>query len=299
MLEDVHAAVNILRRSDPRFRAETLHAIGTLNSDMNDQLLDFVERPLEVMWDPEAAKYFIASDYNRDGDSYRSPWTNNYYPNTEGSTDFGFPAEFIRQTEELYNSVFDEYRQTYFEGGVSSVYLWDVQGGGFSGAFLVKKEMETLTDLDGGSWHGIHIIEVTPASSHVVYKLNSTVLTTFRQSRSTGDTTMGATLTRQAEQHRKLTDGTAGGLLNRSPQQQSSAQTAQTPHLVFVGRMIEEMESMLSKSFEQIYIAKTRELVGGVRSVTEMKANWASRPQPHSGTAHAEMTALLAGREQS
>lgn len=36
------------------------------------------------------------------------------------------------------NLLFDAYRELYYEGGTSSVYLWDLDGG-FAGCFLVKK----------------------------------------------------------------------------------------------------------------------------------------------------------------
>ena len=37
-----------------------------------------------------------------------------------------------------FNELFDAYREMYFEGGTSSVYLWD-QDQGFAGCFLIKK----------------------------------------------------------------------------------------------------------------------------------------------------------------
>ena len=36
------------------------------------------------------------------------------------------------------NELFDAYRELYFEGGTSSVYLWDLDRG-FAGCFLIKK----------------------------------------------------------------------------------------------------------------------------------------------------------------
>ncbi len=36
------------------------------------------------------------------------------------------------------NELFDSYRELYFEGGTSSVYLWDLDNG-FAGCFLIKK----------------------------------------------------------------------------------------------------------------------------------------------------------------
>jgi capping protein beta len=37
-----------------------------------------------------------------------------------------------------FNELFDAYRELYFEGGTSSVYLWDLENG-FAGCFLIKK----------------------------------------------------------------------------------------------------------------------------------------------------------------
>lgn len=66
---------------------------------------------------------------------FRSPWTNKYYPDL----DDGFaPSEKLRLMEIEANELFDTYRELYFEGGVSSVYLWDLDLG-FAGCFLIKK----------------------------------------------------------------------------------------------------------------------------------------------------------------
>ena len=54
--------------------------------------------------------------------------------------DDGFlPSEKLRALEVEANVLFDAYRELYFEGGVSSVYLWDLENGGFAGCFLIKK----------------------------------------------------------------------------------------------------------------------------------------------------------------
>jgi capping protein (actin filament) muscle Z-line, beta len=42
------------------------------------------------------------------------------------------------------NDLLDAYRELYYQGGTSSVYLWDLEegtGAGFAGAFLIKKSM--------------------------------------------------------------------------------------------------------------------------------------------------------------
>ena len=44
------------------------------------------------------------------------------------------------------NELFDAYRELYFEGGTSSVYLWDLEKG-FAGCILIKKSKLPLPIL--------------------------------------------------------------------------------------------------------------------------------------------------------
>lgn len=73
----------------------------------------------------------------------RSPWSNEYLP---VSTSGPAPSAKLRQLEVSLNGAFDTYREMYFEGGISSVYLWDLDddtSGGkemaFAGAVVLKK----------------------------------------------------------------------------------------------------------------------------------------------------------------
>ena len=65
----------------------------------------------------------------------RSPWTNEYDPPLD---DGAVPTDKLRVLEVLANQAFDAYRELYFEGGLSSVYLWDLDDG-FAGVILFKK----------------------------------------------------------------------------------------------------------------------------------------------------------------
>ena len=43
------------------------------------------------------------------------------------------------------NEAFDQYRELYYEGGISSVYLWDTSHAkNFAGVILFKKKWDTL-----------------------------------------------------------------------------------------------------------------------------------------------------------
>ncbi len=57
---------------------------------------------------------------------FRSPWSNSYEPPLE---DGAMPSERVRKLEIDANNAFDQYREMYFEGGVSSVYMWDLEHG--------------------------------------------------------------------------------------------------------------------------------------------------------------------------
>ena len=57
---------------------------------------------------------------------HRSPWSNSYEPPLD---DGAMPSERLRKLEIDANAAFDQYREMYFEGGVSSVYLWDLDHG--------------------------------------------------------------------------------------------------------------------------------------------------------------------------
>ena len=48
------------------------------------------------------------------------------------------PSERVRKLEVAANEAFDVYRELYYEGGVASVYFWDLDDG-FAGVVLLKK----------------------------------------------------------------------------------------------------------------------------------------------------------------
>lgn len=95
---------------------------------------------------------YLLCDYNRDGDSYRSPWSGEFEPALPPGEDEGaVPSEKLRKMEIRANEAFDVYRELYYEGGVSSVYFWNLDDG-FAGVVLLKK--------------GTHVITKKPQADH-------------------------------------------------------------------------------------------------------------------------------------
>lgn len=72
-------AQNIMRRMPPAQTMKCLAGLTDLCPDITDDLLTNVDQPLTVKRDPVSGKDYLVSDYNRDGDSHRSPWTNKYF----------------------------------------------------------------------------------------------------------------------------------------------------------------------------------------------------------------------------
>jgi len=58
----------------------------------------------------------------------------------------------------------------YFEGGVSSVYLWDLDHG-FAGVILIKKAGDGSRKIKG-CWDSIHVIEVQVSHKKIFWKFS-------------------------------------------------------------------------------------------------------------------------------
>jgi capping protein beta len=246
----LQAALGVMRRLPNKDVRKNLVGLCRLDATLQEELLTRVDVPLTVAWDDEAAKSFLCCDYNRDGDCFRSPWSNKYYPKPEdGPDEFFFPSDYTRGLEVQYNEVFDAYRQMHYLGGVSSVVLWDTEQGGFAGAFLIHKDVEATQDVSASTWDSIHVVDVTPSGSSVLYKLTSTFIVTLTQ------------VTADKQNHTSSVD--TGGYITRTDE--FKTKRGQEDYLVHVGRMIEEMELSVRKQLEIVNMAKTREVVNGMR----------------------------------
>lgn len=148
---------DLLRRLNPKHTTEHLNSIISLAPDLTEDLLSSVDQPLTVKRCRDSGREYLLCDYNRDGDSYRSPWSNKFDPPLDdggagggaGGDDAGegaIPSERVRKMEVKANEAFDVYRELYYEGGVSSVYFWNLDDG-FAGVVLLKKCMFFLPSL--------------------------------------------------------------------------------------------------------------------------------------------------------
>ena len=93
--------------------------------------------------DEKEGKEFLKCEYNKDGDSYRSPWTNHYFPPIvvgEGEEEPMYPSNELLEMEQKANHVFERYAKLYYDNNfLTSVFFFDTDNNGFGSCWLVKK----------------------------------------------------------------------------------------------------------------------------------------------------------------
>lgn len=257
--QQMDCALDLMRRLPPQEIEKNLSDLIDLVPSLCEDLLSSVDQPLKIAIDKGVGKDYLLCDYNRDGDSYRSPWSNTYDPPLE---DGSMPSEKLRKLEVEANAAFDQYRDMYFEGGVSSVYLWDLDINGFAGAILIKKAGDGSKKIKG-CWDSIHVVEVQEKSSgrNAHYKLTSTVMLWLQTNKAvSGQMNLGGSLTRQVEADSQVSES--------------------SPHIANIGRLVEDMENKIRNVLNEIYFGKTKDIVNGLRStvaLSEQKAQAALR----------------------
>jgi len=250
--EQLNSALNLMRRMPPSSIENSLAGLIELVPDLTEDLLNHVDQPLKIQKDTKVGRDFILCDYNRDGDAYRSPWSNTYFPPQE---DGFLPSQQLRKMEIEANDIFDTYRRLYFEGGSSSVYFFNTDekdSKAFGACFLVHKDVDAQKgQLESGWWDSIHVFEVVENNKkgHFEYKLTTTVMVSMGVKGSNiGEVDLSGSMTQQDTKVLAVNDN--------------------QPHMANLGKMLEDMELKIRNSIEGIYIQKTREVINGMRSAT-------------------------------
>jgi len=234
----------------------SLAGLIELVPDLTEELLNHVDQPLKLQKDTKAERQFILCDYNRDGDSYRSPWSNTYFPPAEDGV---VPGAALRKLEMEANDIFDTYRKLYFDTGVSSVYFFttdkdEKDSKNFGACWLIHKDVPgNQKELENGWWDSIHVFECAEQKKNTYeYKLTTTVMVSMgMKNQLVGEVDLSGSMTQQETKALVL----------------DNANT----HISNMGRMLEEMELKVRNAIEGIYIQKTRDVINGMRLVSGEK----------------------------
>ncbi|THV76273.1 F-actin capping protein [Aureobasidium pullulans] len=250
---------DLLRRLNPKNTATNLSAICSLVPEHEEELLASVDQPLEVRRCKKTGRDYLLCDYNRDGDSYRSPWSNEFDPPVE---DAEMSSERVRRLEVRANEAFDVYRELekdtmetralrlkgeyrYYEGGTSSVYLWNLDDG-FAGVVLLKKSSSQTAA--SGAWDSIHVLEVAERGRTAKYKLTSTVILNLgTKGDALGSLDLAGNMTRQVEADMPV--------------------DADETHVANIGKLVEDMELKMRNLLQEVYFGKAKDVVGDLRSI--------------------------------
>ncbi|KAF9172317.1 hypothetical protein BGX21_005763 [Mortierella sp. AD011] len=246
----LNLALDLMRRLPPQNAEENLASLVTLLPDLTEDLLNSVDQPLKVQTCQKTGKEYLLCEYNRDGNSYRSPWSNEFTPSLADAT---YPSARLRKLEVAANEAFDTYRELYFEGGVSSVYFWDLDPNfaGFAGVVLIKKVGDGNRRMKG-AWDSIHVFEVQEKGRNAHYQLTSTVMLYMVTNKpDLGHMNLSGSMTRQAEQDYVVDDPSM--------------------HIANIGRMVEEMEIKMRHLLKDVYFGKTKDTVNDLRSVESLE----------------------------
>ncbi|KAI6785907.1 F-actin-capping protein subunit beta-like protein [Emericellopsis cladophorae] len=260
------SALDLLRRLTPKHVATHINSIISIAPDLTEDLLASVDQPLTIKRCRDSGREYLLCDYNRDGDSYRSPWSNKFDPPldvgglggvNEGAGEGAVPSERVRKMEIKANEAFDIYRELYYEGGVSSVYFWNLDDG-FAGVVLLKKS-STPGGNSEGVWDSIHVFEAIERGRTTHYKLTSTVILNLSSSADLGELDLSGNMTRQLEQDLPVDNDDS--------------------HIANVGRLVEDMELKMRNLLQEVYFGKARDVVGDLRSIGSLSEGTRARDQ--------------------
>ncbi|KAF8244305.1 F-actin capping protein, beta subunit [Wilcoxina mikolae CBS 423.85] len=265
------SSLDLLRRLNPKNTTPNLNSLLSLVPDLTEDLLSSVDQPLLLARCAKTSREYLLCDYNRDGDSYRSPWSNEYTP---ALTDATFPSERLRKMEIAANQAFDVYRELYYEGGVSSVYFWNLDDG-FAGVVLLKKSVSS-GPKSTGSWDSIHVFEAIDGPRQCHYKLTSTVILNMVSSdEGLGEMDLSGNMTRQVENDLPVEDTPAG---------------SERDHIANIGKLVEEMELKMRNLLQEVYFGKAKDVVADLRSVSALSQTSRDR------AVHQEMISSMSKR---
>lgn len=251
MSEILTSGLTLMRRMPPALSEKSLTGLSKLidDPDVLDQVYQRVDKPLNLGKCESTGSEFILCEFNKDGDSYRSPWSNLYQPaTTEGIV----LSETLRNLEVKANEIFNEYRRLYYDGGISSVYFWDVGQNAFACAFLIKRDIEPRDGVTKASWESSNLIqaEITPQSRSVKYSVTSTVFLQISIDHPTaGVIDLSGGLTRQIQEHKPCSDAFGEG------------------HVYNMIALVENIEGKLRSSLDSIYVGKTKEILDRTRHI--------------------------------
>lgn len=202
--EKLKSCLQILRKFPVFKYKKVIEAITSLiyeDDDLLNEFLQKIDQPSEAEHESIYGE-FLKCEYNRDGDSYRSPSSNKYIPSSD--EDLRYPSEDMRNLEINFNKLFKEYTKLYYNTtAVSSCFCWELATKveeGFCVAVVIKNLIDHSKGIKAGFWDSSHLVVVNFIKDGGVleakYKLTSTVFFAGALTNNVGDAEFSGTITK-------------------------------------------------------------------------------------------------------
>lgn len=249
---DFISALNVTRRLPASEIDTVVSNLVSLRPDLKMFLNSRIDCRLQVLADEVTGKLFIASDFNRIMQSYRSPWSNVYIPASDEISNYYFPPEQLRRLEMTFNELLMSYCHLYYENGVASAYFSEgVDQGVFFAVIHIKKDMNDPHSKESHTWESTHSVRISSkvhehsedSSDHIPVELymTSTVLAIIDYSGARPCNLNGS----------MSKEGTRSFVSNNDFDEQL---------LKNLGELLEENENSLRASIEKVAIPRCVEL---------------------------------------
>ncbi len=225
------------------------------NDDLLNEFLQKVDNRTKVCKDDPKGE-FIMCEQNRDGDSYRSPYSNKYFPDTE---DAKYPSAPLRALEETLNKMFKLYIKHYYSlETLCSVYCWELGDSiaeGYGVAVLIKNCLTHKKKVNTGSWDSSNLITVTfdeggDGKKTAKYNLISTVnLAMSFEGQAVGKVCLSGTIARSSHYSKPVAD-----------------YTNDEAHITNIGVLVEDMENSIRNTLDTVYLKKSGQIIDTART---------------------------------
>ena len=203
--------------------------------------------------DEKEGRPFLLCEQNKDGDSYRSPWSNQYFPPIdpeEVGDDYQpmYPSPELLSMEQKANEVFQRYAKLYYDQDfLTSVYFFDMDIQGFGCCWLVKKEQKDNHGIDEGTWDAIHLATVIiDEKQKVKYRVISTVFLFLKMNNAAqGKVELGGNIHKMREEQVTI-----------DPKIDIEAF-----HIRNIGKAIEQNEADIRSEMNGVYLNKSKQII--------------------------------------
>ena len=230
---------------------KTIDAISNPIYDYDDLLNEFLQKVdtrTSVCNDDDNP--FIKCEQNREGDSYRSPKSNKFFPPTDEGR---YPSPKLRELEQRLNAMFRQYTKLYYSSSaISSCYCWDLGSSieeGFGVAAVIKNVIDNVQSVRAGNWDSSNIVTVKFHKDGDKLKGTYSLTTTINvgvgfKSKTSGEVELS-------------------GIVARNKEVTKTLKTYCDPvkQVEIIGSLIEDMESELRETINTIYVQKSEEII--------------------------------------